>query len=69
VWIARNHHDFQIEGNSVGYYYPDAKPNLDGKMMILCHISVNKPEITDKMQLQDNRLIIVDSDMKSRCLF
>jgi hypothetical protein len=60
VWIARNHHDFQIEGSSVGYYYPDAKPNLDGKMMILCHISVNKPEITDKMQLQDDRIIIVD---------
>ncbi len=65
VWIARTHHDFQVEGDPVGYYSPNAKPRLDGKLMMLGHTSVPAPnKITDKMQLQDDRIFILDKDNK-----
>ncbi len=41
TWQARQHHDFQREGSSVGYYAPGAEPKVDsGKTLILTHENV-----------------------------
>ena len=37
-WLARQHHDYQREGNPVGYYVPGMECKTDGgKTLILCH--------------------------------
>ncbi|MBO4316942.1 MAG: aryl-sulfate sulfotransferase [Mailhella sp.] len=61
TWVARQHHDFQIEGMSTGYYAPDQKPNLEGKMLILAHENLRHPKIHDNVLL-DDVLLIVDKD-------
>lgn len=59
-WMARMHHDFQREGNSVGYYIPGQSARPDGgKTLILCHRDVKKPEISPQ-NLIDDYLIEVD---------
>ena len=59
-WMARQHHDYQREGNPVGYYVPDMLPRLDGgKTLILCHKNLYQRDITDK-QLLDDTIIEVD---------
>jgi len=59
-WVARQHHDFQREGNSVGYYVPGQDPQTDsGKTLILVHEDVSNREISDKLLL-DDRIIEVD---------
>lgn len=59
-WMARQHHDYQREGNPVGYYVPgmDANP-LGGKTLILCHQTIRNPLISDK-KLLDDMMIEVD---------
>ncbi|MEE0955195.1 MAG: aryl-sulfate sulfotransferase [Eubacterium sp.] len=58
-WMARQHHDFQREGSPVGYYAPGQEPYTDhGNTLILTHTNVSKPEITDKV-LIDDRIIEV----------
>lgn len=59
-WMARQHHDYQREGNPVGYYVPgmDAKP-LEGNTLILCHRTIHNPQISDK-KLLDDMMIEVD---------
>lgn len=59
-WMARQHHDYQREGNPVGYYVPgmDAKP-LEGNTLILVHQTVHNPKISDK-KLLDDCMIEVD---------
>ena len=53
-WMARHHHDFQREGNPVGYYAPGMAPMVhDGNTMILCHKNVRNPDISDKLLLDD----------------
>jgi hypothetical protein len=53
-WMARHHHDFQREGNPVGYYAPGMDPlATDGNTMILCHKNVHNPDISDKLLLDD----------------
>ena len=38
IWAARLHHDWQREGNPVGYYAPDMEPATDrGRTLILAH--------------------------------
>ncbi len=64
AWISRQHHDMQLEGDPVGYYAPGTKAKLDGKMLILAHRTVVAPKITEKMQLQDDRIIVIDKDGK-----
>lgn len=64
AWIARSHHDYQIEGSSTGYFAPNTKVKFDGKMLILAHHSSMTPKITDKVQLQDDRIIIIDKSGK-----
>ncbi|XUW99686.1 MAG: aryl-sulfate sulfotransferase [Dehalogenimonas sp.] len=58
--MARQHHDYQREGNPVGYYVPGMEPRGDGgKTLVLCHRNVNNPSISDN-QLLDDVIIEVD---------
>lgn len=53
-WMARQHHDYQREGNPVGYYVPGMDPLVDrGNTFLLCHKNVVNPEITGKVLLDD----------------
>lgn len=57
---ARQHHDYQREGSSVGYYAPGAEPYVDhGNTLILTHENVYNRNITDK-RLIDDKIIEVD---------
>ena len=59
-WLARYHHDFQREGNPVGYYAPGMDPKaLEGKTLILAHRNVRNSAISDK-QLLDDLILEVD---------
>jgi hypothetical protein len=59
-FIARQHHDYQREGSSVGYYGPHENPLTDkGKTLILVHEDVHVPKISDK-KLLDDKIIEVD---------
>ena len=53
-WMARYHHDFQREGNPVGYYAPGMEPRVDGgNTLVLSHRNVRNPKISDKQLLDD----------------
>ena len=53
-WMARQHHDYQREGNPVGYYVPNMDPLVDrGSTFVLCHKNVANPAISDKGLLDD----------------
>lgn len=53
-WMARQHHDYQREGNPVGYYVPGMEPKTDeGHTFILCHEDVYNKRISDKRLLDD----------------
>jgi outer membrane protein assembly factor BamB len=59
VWAARQHHDWQREGNPVGYYTPGADPLVDrGRTLILAHRNVTDPKISDK-RLEDDYILEV----------
>ncbi|MFZ7101655.1 MAG: aryl-sulfate sulfotransferase [Peptococcaceae bacterium] len=59
-WMARQHHDFQREGNPVGYYVPGMEAKTDGgNTLILCHHNLYNHEITDK-NLLDDKIIEID---------
>ena len=58
-WAARQHHDFQLEGSSVGYYAPGMEPRMDGKMLVLAHSNAENPRI-NKAGLLDDAIYIVD---------
>jgi hypothetical protein len=59
-WMARQHHDYQREGNPVGYYAPGAESKTaGGKTLVLVHKDVRNPEISEK-QLLDDSIIEVD---------
>ena len=61
-WAARQHHDYQMEGNPVGYPVPGQEVTPDfGKMMILTHEDVNKPKISPH-QLLDDCVIEIDRE-------
>jgi hypothetical protein len=54
IWMARQHHDFQRDGNPVGYYVPGMDPFTDqGNTLILGHKNLINPNISDKMLLDD----------------
>lgn len=67
IWTyakAGMHHDFEREGNPVGYYAPGLEPNMKGgKTMILSNKVVKKPRISDK-PLLDDIIYIVDEQGK-----
>lgn len=53
-WMARQHHDYQREGNPVGYYAPGMEPKVNkGNTLILTHKNLKNPKITDKLLLDD----------------
>ena len=53
-WMARQHHDFQREGNPVGYYVPGMEPSIDsGNTLVLAHKDEHVPFISDKLLLDD----------------
>jgi hypothetical protein len=53
-WLARQHHDFQRQGNPVGYYAPGQEPLVDrGNTLILVHENVRNPTISDQPLLDD----------------
>lgn len=54
TWMARMHHDYQREGNPVGYYVPGMDPLVNrGNSLILSHKNVKNSKITDKLLLDD----------------
>jgi outer membrane protein assembly factor BamB len=62
VWAARQHHDWQREGNPVGYYTPGADPLVDrGRTLILAHKNATVPAITDR-HLKDDYILEVSWD-------
>ena len=64
TWMARQHHDFQRQGNPVGYYVPGMVPLIDkGNTLMLCHADLKNPEISDK-PLIDDTMIEVSWDGK-----
>jgi hypothetical protein len=63
-WMLRQHHDYQREGNPVGYYAPGMEPKVDsGNTLILCHKNLHEPKISDKL-LIDDTIIEVTRDGK-----
>lgn len=53
-WMARVHHDYQREGNPVGYYVPGLDPMVEGgNTMLLGHKNLRNPAVTDKLLLDD----------------
>ena len=61
-WAARQHHDYQMEGNPVGYPVPGQEVSPDfQKMMILTHKDVKKPKISPH-QLLDDCVIEIDRE-------
>lgn len=59
-WMARQHHDYQNEGNPVGYFVPGTEPKQTGKKLILCHKNLKNPAISEKL-LVDDTIIEVDA--------
>jgi hypothetical protein len=54
VWSSRQHHDWQREGNPVGYYAPDMEPQVNsGKTLVLAHKNVTVSDISPK-RLEDD---------------
>jgi hypothetical protein len=54
AWMARQHHDYQREGNPVGYYVPGADPLVDsGNTLLLCHKNLKNPLVSEKTLLDD----------------
>ncbi|RJP33352.1 MAG: thioredoxin [Actinobacteria bacterium] len=50
---ARVHHDFQRDGNPVGYYAPGQLPQSDSKVLVLAKSDVLDPEISDRPLMDD----------------
>ena len=54
TWMARQHHDYQRQGNPVGYYVPGADPLVNrGHTLLLTHKNLQNPKISDKLLLDD----------------
>ncbi len=61
-WMARAHHDYQREGNPVGYYVPGMACRTDGgNTIFLCHYNVTNPDIS-LHELIDDRIVEIDWD-------
>ncbi len=62
IWAARQHHDWQREGNPVGYYTPGMEPLVDsGKTLVLAHKKLMAPHITDK-RIEDDYIVELSWD-------
>ena len=59
-WMARQHHDYQREGNPVGYYVPGMSSKTEsGNTLLLCHYNVINPDIS-LHELIDDRIVEID---------
>lgn len=59
-WMARQHHDYQREGNPVGYYVPGMECKVNsGNTLLLVHKDVLDPNIS-LHTLIDDRIIEID---------
>jgi arylsulfotransferase ASST len=59
-WMARQHHDYQRQGNPVGYYVPGQEPLIDrGNTLVLVHENVSDPRISE-WPLLDDKIVEVD---------
>lgn len=59
-WMARQHHDYQREGSTTGYYSPLSEPLIDkGNTLILTHENILNDKISNK-PLLDDRIIEVN---------
>lgn len=59
---AGMHHEYQFEGNPVGYHTPDMPmDSYDGKLLILSHKFVFNEKISDK-ELYDDYIVELDAD-------
>jgi hypothetical protein len=66
-WVARQHHDFQREGNPVGYPAPGQEPLVgQGRTLILTHATVRDPGISGHTLLDDR---IIEVDWEGRLLW
>jgi len=66
-WMARQHHDYQREGNPVGYFAPGMDPLTDrGNTLILSHKNVHDPRISDKRLLDDT---VIEVDWEGRIVW
>lgn len=63
-WSARQHHDYQLEGNPVGYYAPGMEYKTSGKVLLLSHRDVKNDNVSDKAILEDDRIVEIDKDGK-----
>lgn len=64
-WMARQHHDYQREGNPVGYYVPGMEPKVGGgTTFVLCHNTVTNKKISDKKLLDDTIVEVNDKGEK-----
>lgn len=64
VWMARQHHDWQREGSTAGYYTPTEKPQIrGGNTLILAHTNCSFPEIHN-LPLHDNVIYEITWDGK-----
>jgi hypothetical protein len=53
-WSARQHHDWQREGNPVGYYTPALEFKVkSGNTIILSHKDVDNPRVTNRRLVDD----------------
>ncbi len=62
-WMARQHHDYQREGNPVGYYVPQMKSKTNGRTLLICHRNLTNKKISEK-PLVDDVIIEVDGEGK-----
>jgi hypothetical protein len=63
-WMARQHHDYQREGNPVGYYIPGMESKAGGgKTLILCHKNLKDLRISEKILLDDT---IIEVDRRGK---
>jgi len=62
MWISRQHHDIQIKGNPVGYYFPGyEKPDLShGTVLALGHYNVRNDKVNKDTMLLDDVIYEVD---------
>lgn len=65
--VARQHHDYQRAGNTVGYYYPGETCKIEkGNTLILTHETLTKSSISSKKLLDD---CIIEVDWEGNILW
>ncbi len=66
-WMARQHHDYQREGSTVGYYAPNMEPKTDsGNTLILAHKNLYNKQISEKYLCDD---LIVEVDWEGEIIW